>query len=309
MNKISLPEDIIKYLKSMDNIKSCSRHTLRAYCNDLAQAFDLDRSELWGAFCEDVSNIKFKNLPFSAPDLAQWGRLSPASRNRKFATLKSFYGWAFENKLTSEDLSLNLTCPKVPRKIPHFISVDEVSAVLATFQGEQSPNAILQKALFLLLYGGGLRVSEACNAKWSDLIQEGRALRILGKGGKERIVILPQPVSSYLQQMKQNASGQYVLGDRPLNTRVAYQWIKDRGSRAGLLHNLHPHSLRHSFATHMLSSGASLRTLQELLGHESLRATEKYTHLSIDQLARTMDQTHPLGSNKTTKSHSSDNEE
>ncbi|MNT36365.1 Tyrosine recombinase XerD [compost metagenome] len=96
---------------------------------------------------------------------------------------------------------------------------------------------------------------------------------------------------------KQNDDdGAFVFGNEALNPRTAYEIIRQSGLRAGLLQPLHPHALRHSFATHLLSSGANLRTLQELLGHESLQATEKYTHLGIDQLARTMENIHPLGS-------------
>ena len=97
---------------------------------------------------------------------------------------------------------------------------------------------------------------------------------------------------------KKSFNNEYVFGETALNPRTAYEMIRQSGARAGLLQPLHPHALRHSFATHLLSSGANLRTLQELLGHESLTATEKYTHLGIDQLARTMERVHPLGNNK-----------
>ena len=90
----------------------------------------------------------------------------------------------------------------------------------------------------------------------------------------------------------------YIFGDKPMDSRAAYALIRTRGAKAGLLRPLHPHALRHSFATHLLSSGANLRSLQELLGHSSLQATEKYTHLSLNQLARTLEKTHPFGDKK-----------
>ncbi|MCB0362325.1 MAG: tyrosine-type recombinase/integrase, partial [Bdellovibrionales bacterium] len=89
--------------------------------------------------------------------------------------------------------------------------------------------------------------------------------------------------------------GEYIFGDRPLNPRKAYEWVREAGKQAGLLKNLHPHSLRHSYATHLLSGGMDIRILQELLGHQSLSATQKYLHLGIDKLALTMEQHHPLG--------------
>jgi len=105
---------------------------------------------------------------------------------------------------------------------------------------------------------------------------------------------LPDLGIEILKKLKKLTDDDFVFGIEPLNPRVAYEWVRTRGAKAMLMKPLHPHALRHSFATHLLSSGANLRTLQELLGHESLQATEKYTHLGIDQLARTMEMHHPL---------------
>jgi len=222
-----------------------------------------------------------------------------ASRNRKAATLKSFFSWAFDQELLDKDLSLQITCPKVPRKLPHFLSVDEALAVLATFEKEQIP--LREKVLFLLLYGGGLRISEACLLRWREVFFEQRVLRVKGKGGKERVVALPELTLTVLRRFQKERFHEEHVFAQPFNTRTAYEMVRQSGLRAGLLKPLHPHALRHSFATHLLSSGANLRTLQELLGHESLTATEKYTHLGMDQLARTMESFHPLGSKKQTR--------
>ncbi len=136
-------------------------------------------------------------------------------------------------------------------------------------------------------------MSEACQLKWTNVDLEKKILRILGKGQKERLVALPDLTITELKRT--NQSEIYVWGSKELNQRTAYSMIRTLGAKANLLRPLHPHALRHSFATHLLSSGANLRTLQELLGHQSLSATEKYTHLSVDQLARTMEKSHPLG--------------
>ncbi len=124
-----------------------------------------------------------------------------------------------------------------------------------------------------------------------------KTLRVKGKGSKERVIALPSLSVDVLARWKKKKvlSMSLFFGEEPLNTRTAYDMVRKSGVRAGLLKPLHPHALRHSFATHLLSSGANLRTLQELLGHESLQATEKYTHLGIDHLARTMEKMHPLG--------------
>lgn len=288
-----LPENIDKYMKFMTFVKSASPLTLKHYALDLKQAFDYE------------NNSSLKNKAWSEAELLstarqafnKWAALSLASRNRKAATLKSFFSWAFDEGLTEKDLSLQITCPKVPKKLPHFLSVDEALAVLKSFETQNKKDELLkEKLLFLLLYGGGLRVSEACQLKWTDVQMSQKTLRIKGKGNKERVVALPTLTIEALQKWKkESAFDTYVFGQDPLNPRTAYEIVRQSGQRAGLLKPLHPHALRHSFATHLLSSGANLRTLQELLGHESLQATEKYTHLGIDQLARTLEGMHPLG--------------
>ncbi|MGE5084973.1 MAG: tyrosine-type recombinase/integrase, partial [Bacillota bacterium] len=281
-----LSKNIDKYLKYMTFVKSASPLTIKHYTLDLQQAFKLDK------------NLKSEKYSWSEDELMasvreafnHWAGLSLASRNRKAATLKSFFSWAFsEENLLERDLSLQVTCPKVPKKLPHFLSVDEVLSVLKTFD-KKNEVPLKEKVLFLLLYGGGLRISEACNLRWSSVHLDQKVLRVTGKGNKERVVALPSVAVENLKKWKkESAFDDYVFGDKPLVQRTAYEMVRQSGLRAGLLKPLHPHALRHSFATHLLSSGANLRTLQELLGHESLQATEKYTHLGIDQLARTME--------------------
>ncbi|MBO9666483.1 MAG: tyrosine-type recombinase/integrase [Bdellovibrio sp.] len=287
-----LSKNIDKYLKYMTFIKSASPLTIKHYTLDLQQAFELDKTS-------QSAKITWSEAELMAAVRAafnRWAGLSLSSRNRKAATLKSFFSWAFdEENLLERDLSLQVICPKVPKKLPHFLSVDEVLAVLKTFDAKNEV-PLKDKLLFLLLYGGGLRVSEACNLRWNEVHFDQKVLRVKGKGNKERVVALPSMTLKALKEWKKtSAFDDYVFGEVPLVQRTAYEMVRQSGQRAGLLKPLHPHALRHSFATHLLSSGANLRTLQELLGHESLQATEKYTHLGIDQLARTMESMHPLG--------------
>lgn len=299
--KINLQEAILKYLNYMEFIRSAAALTLSSYRVDLKQAFKYEsESQIKKAYTE-IELLAEARSAFNS-----WAPLSLASKNRKAATLKSFFSWAFDQKITSSDLSFQITCPKVPRKLPHFISVDEALSVLHKLeelkQGaspDQKHALLRQKVLFLLLYGGGLRVSEACKLTWAQVHMAQRSLRIVGKGSKERLITLPLMAMKALENLKRtSAFEEFVFGEKPLNTRTAYNIIKKSGEQAGLLQPLHPHALRHSFATHLLSSGANLRILQELLGHDSLQATEKYTHLGIDHLARTMESVHPLGKGK-----------
>lgn len=286
-----LPEQISNYMKYMEFVKSASPLTLKHYRLDLSQAFEFDKDSQKKSSWSEAELMTTVRAAFN-----RWAGLSLASRNRKAATLKSFFSWAFDQELIEKDLSLQITCPKVPRKLPHFISVDEALAVLAAFEKEQVP--LREKVLFLLLYGGGLRISEACSLRWREVFFEQHVLRVKGKGGKERVVALPDLTLTVLRKFQKERFHEEHVFAQPFNTRSAYEMVRQSGIRAGLLKLLHPHALRHSFATHLLSSGANLRTLQELLGHESLQATEKYTHLGMDQLARAMERFHPLGDKK-----------
>jgi site-specific recombinase XerD len=292
---LTICKEIPKYLKYMENIESSSTLTLKAYSLDLEQCF---KSSFLNNIQEDeeISENELWNLCRLC--LNQWSRLSLASRNRKIATLKSFYNWLYQEKKIEKNYAHQLVCPKVPHKIPHFISVDEILSIISFYSNKKlEKNEPYEIILFVLLYGGGLRISEACHLKWNQIDFYLRRVSILGKGNKERVIALPTFCITQLTNLKSSLAevNDYIFGKHPLNPRLGFEYIRSCGRKAGLMSHLNPHSLRHSFATHLLSSGANLRILQKLLGHESLQATEKYTHLSIDSLARTLQASHPLG--------------
>lgn len=300
---LSVYQIITNFLKFQENIESSSNETLRAYRLDLKQAFLVKNNNIFNLDQPIQSHNELWTL--ARPALNGWGHLSLASRNRKIATLKSFFNWLYDKKLIDKNFAEQLVCPKVPRKIPHFLSLDEVLSILQFYTNEITTpenktfknelELIKSKALFLLLYGGGLRVSEACQIKWNQVQFFERRILVTGKGNKERFCVVPAYTLTTLEKLKnKNLEVEFVFGEKPLHTRIGYEMIRSLGKKVGLMNPLHPHALRHSFATHLLASGANLRTLQTLLGHDSLQATEKYTHLNVDQLARLMEQTHPL---------------
>ncbi len=277
-------QKLSKYLEYMANVESASTHTLRAYTSDLKiipQILSEDCSE-----SQIITHLRKAQT--------SWQKLSPATRNRKAASLKSFLNWMFQKSFLSTDLSLRIQTPRVPQKIPHFLSPDEVLSVLKSYSKKLSPREAQDQVLFFLLYGVGLRVSEACQMKWSDVDFKKSQLLTQRKGGKQQWVPAPQIVVNLLKQYSQYQTNEFVFGAKAMNTRTAYEIIKLRGQKAGLLNPLHPHALRHSYATHLLTSGADLRALQELLGHQSLGTTQKYTHLSTHELARMIQKFHPL---------------
>ncbi len=298
-----------KYLKYLAFRKTSSRHTSKSYAKDLQQLYaplgvqkilySSESGECFFHWSECENEFRFASLEECLRSLVplameSWRDLKPASRNRKMATLKSFFNWLFEEREITSDLSSEIQTLQVPQSIPHFISVDEALALLRSLKRDcdagHMPWADL--LLVLLLYGGGLRVSEACEIRSADIFHSQRRIRVLGKGGKERLVVLPQLFWHALGP--HDGSNEFLFGRCALNPRKAYEIVRRSGHRAGLLKPLHPHALRHSFATHLLTSGSDLRVLQELLGHSSLSATQRYTHLSIDHLARSLENHHPL---------------
>lgn len=305
-----LTKQIRNFLKYLKNIESCSPLTIKAYTLDLNQAFFQNATPKRHREKNNnlINLVDSKAISFSNGEdlwltcrdsLTQWGRLSLASRNRKIATLKSFFNWLYSERLIDKNYANQLVCPMVPKKIPHFISVDEVISILQFLNQTTDEDSQVQKALFNLLYGGGLRISEACNLRWKDVQLEERRILVLGKGQKERLIIIPETCNDVLKAHRaRNKDSEYVFGQEPLSSRKGYEYIRMLGKKVGLMNPLHPHSLRHSFATHMLASGTNLRTLQSMLGHDSLTATEKYTHLNIDTLARIVEVKHPLSKKK-----------
>ena len=311
----SIPELLslcLKFLYSLTYIETLSHLTCRAYRSDLAQAFGFERSlleldttatPLKIAVPERVNSDAL--LAICRDAMSRWSGLSPASRNRKAACLKSFLNWLREKEVVERELAPLIFGPKVPVRLPHHISVDEAMALINALEQDAGLRdceslkegdvrmARRDLALILLLYGGGLRVSEAASLDWSRVDAQRGVIRVMGKGGTERIVALPPMTIQALMRLPRE--GRFVFGEKALSTRMAYEIVRARGARAGLLQPLHPHALRHSYATHLLSSGANLRTLQELLGHRTLQATQRYTHIGLDQLARTMERHHPLG--------------
>lgn len=303
-----------KYLKYLARQKAVSPLTSKSYAIDLQQFLEglkivpVDKPTISERFLwHNKTGMSSTLAPFwdevkllHAAHQAQlrWSGLKKSSRNRKTATLKSFFKWLYEvEEALERPLHHRLQSPKPDVRIPRFLSVDEALVALNTSKqwAQEDPHRGLRVLiLFLLLYGSGLRVSEAAHIKWTEIdLSERRLLIEKGKGQAQRVVSIQVATAYYLEQL--GKPSEFVFGDKPLNPRVAYEWIKQLGQRAQLNARLNPHALRHSFATHLLIGGLDLRKLQEALGHKSLQATEKYTHLDLKDLAASLENCHPLG--------------
>ena len=295
------------YLGFLDFNKKSSSHTIRAYLSDLMEIFGLKETcrfqgpKLNGKPVYTVLSEKNLAIPWNLNFLEtqmenhikKWDKLSPKTKKRRLSSLNGFLQWLKTEQKMDMHHSYSQIDIKTPTKLAHHISVDECLSIFHYLE-KQKPTAKVRKQslLFYLLYGCGLRISEACNLKWQDVCLSSRKLSITGKGGQQRLVIVTQGVVTKLKNLS-HPHCPWIWGKRALPTRTAYQYVRELGQAAGLIQPLNPHALRHSYATHLLTSGSDLRILQQLLGHKSLSATELYTHLNVHQLAQSMEK-HPL---------------
>jgi integrase/recombinase XerD len=229
--------------------------------------------------------------------------LSPSSIRRAVSAIRTYYGFLVGEGRVADDPSDRLESPRRGRVLPVTLSVTEVEALLGSPRLEE-PLAWRDRALLELGYGAGLRVSELCGLGLTDLLLSENLVRVFGKGGKERLVPIGRSVigavSVYLHTKrpaldKGKSRGRVLLNARgqPLSRVGAWGVVKRAAERAGITKRVTPHTLRHSFATHLLEGGADLRAVQEMLGHADLSTTQIYTHVDREYLRSVHKQYHP----------------
>ena len=275
-----------------------SQHTLRAYQRELER---LQRTAHGRA-------LRTLGLPELRSSLSQgWEAQRPtaASMARRVAALRSFYAWMHDTNRIDGDPAARLRAPRVPRRAPDLLDTDEAAAVVEA-PGQSFWFFARNRALLELLYGGGLRVSEAVQLDVLDVDLAQRLLRVQGKGDKERIVPFGPPAGEALMEWLRcrpdrpgaeppdPTAGALFRNHRGgrLTSRGAFDVVARAGAENGV-RGLHPHALRHSCATHLLSAGADLRIIQEQLGHSSLSTTQRYTHVDPAHLLRVYRSAHP----------------
>jgi len=238
-------------------------------------------------------------------------RCGNATLARKIATLRSFYRFLMRKGLAKSSPAAQLKMPKVRRPLARFLTVDEAFRVVEAPREDTGRDDKLRArdgAMLELLYGAGVRVSELAGLELSHVDVRAKRARVLGKGGKERIVPLGSKAIEALQlylpmrdRLRSPRTGEQhatalFLGARgtSLTTRQVQNVVRRYGALGAGRSDLHPHALRHSCATHLLDAGADLRSIQELLGHASLSTTQRYTHVTLDRLMEVYDKAHPL---------------
>ncbi|MBX3724284.1 MAG: site-specific tyrosine recombinase XerD [Turneriella sp.] len=229
-------------------------------------------------------------------------KLSSRTRARVVASLRQFYGYLENRKLIETNPMQMIEAPKIEKALPDFLSQDEIRKLFAAFR-EENLLELRDKTMFEFLYSAGLRISEACMLLLPDVDRENQVLTIKGKGGRERLVPYGEVASRLLDQYIDKAraeilnqyESEYVFVSKKggaLSRKSAWRLLKRYMKRAGIGRNITPHTLRHSFATHLLQNKADLRAVQELLGHMDIATTQIYTHLANNELKKTHQEFH-----------------
>jgi len=294
------PDEVRRFERWLAGERRASVHTRRAYLADLA------------AYVAYLAEVGVPLVPSTPAAVRGWlgreaGSNGPTSVARKLSTLRSFYRFLVKERVAPSNPARAVQAPRRPRKLPEVLPEADVAALLDA-PGDAEALVLRDRAFLELLYSSGLRVSELTGLDLDDLDLAEGLVRVLGKGRKERVVPVGGPARDALRRWIDEGRPGLLAGRDGATARGAL-FVNYRGGRltprsvarrldrwvaaAGLPRHVHPHVLRHCFATHLLGNGADLRGIQELLGHASLSTTQRYTHLDWKRLAEVYDRAHP----------------
>lgn len=290
-------DDFSKYLQFEKNY---SQKTIESYKLDLRQWFDFMGSQ----HSQSVLNLELKELKSWQYDLFNRGCKS-STILRKLSSLRSFYNFLYKRSLIKTNWASYLTSPKLEKHLPKFLFESEMQVILAEPLSD-SFSDLRDYLIFEILYCTGLRVSELASLKVSLIRESDGKLVVRGKGNKERVVFLGESAKKCLQRYLVLRNSRNKLDksedalflsqrDQQLSIRGIQYLVSSYLDKLGIYKHISPHVLRHSFATHLLNSGADIRSVQELLGHSSLATTQVYTHISKQKMREVLENHHPRG--------------
>ncbi|HEU4992231.1 MAG TPA: tyrosine recombinase XerC [Luteimonas sp.] len=287
--------DIGRYLEHLRVERNVSTHTLDAYRRDL---------DALAAWCEAQARDA---LALGAEDIrafvaAEHRRgLSPKSLQRRLSAVRSFYAWLLKHGRVAASPAAAIRAPKAPRKLPQVLDPDEAQVLVEV--PTDAPLGLRDRALLELFYSSGLRLSELCALRWRDLDLAEGLVTVLGKGSKQRTVPVGSHARNALAAWRADTGARddapiFPGRNGPITPRAVQLRLRQLAQRQGLFKRVHPHLLRHSFASHVLESSGDLRGVQELLGHADISTTQIYTHLDYQHLAKVYDAAHPRAKRK-----------
>ncbi|MBL7681956.1 MAG: site-specific tyrosine recombinase XerD [Flavipsychrobacter sp.] len=280
--------------------RSMSDNTVEAYLHDAAMLSDFMQTTEHNAALEDITLTHLQSFLAYINEL----ELSAGTQARVISGIKSFYRYLLLEEVIKNDPTELLEAPKLKRALPEFLSVDEVELLLGAID-HSTPEGQRNRAMLETMYSCGLRVSEVINLQLSNLYLDVGFIRVIGKGNKERLVPIGETAAKQVKLYKDHVRS--FVNIKPgnedivfLNRRgsalsrvMVFLILKDLTIKSGIKKNIHPHTLRHSFATHLVEAGADLRAVQEMMGHKSITTTEIYTHLDRTYLRQTLEKYHP----------------
>ena len=299
--KMLLDKDLIKHFSDYLRLEqSLSDNTINAYCHDI---------ELFREHLEDsgkslsITEITHHDIEDFFAKLFDLG-ISSSSQARILSGIKSFYRYLIQEKICEDDPTLLVSFPSIGRHIPEVLSYEEIVKMLDSIDLSQQFGH-RNKAIIEVMYGCGLRVSEVISLNISDIYMKDEFVRIIGKGEKERLVPIGKRTINELmlyvkgerlhQDIKAKYTDKVFISARgtSLTRQSVFLLVKSLVEKAGIKKTISPHTLRHSFATHLLEGGADLRAVQQMLGHSSISTTEIYTHVSDEYLREVITMFHP----------------
>lgn len=292
-----MDEALDAFLSYIRQSESGSLHTQDAYYRDIHRFIEFLKSESISDF-KDVDRHVIHNYIMKLRN-AQLSEKPISSRTlaRNLSSLRSFYQYLNQVYHFEYNPFMSIKTPKVPKVLPEFLFVDEVDNLLESIDLSKT-NGCRNRCMIELLYGCGLRVSELVSLKVEDVDFEQMVLRIVGKGNKMRMVPFYEDLRDLLENycLSRASNDEHFFLNRNgkgMTSRAVQYILNDCAKEAGLSISVHPHMLRHSFATHLLDNGADLRVVQELLGHQNLSTTQIYTHVTVDRLKKVYKTAHP----------------
>lgn len=294
-----------EFLAALRNERGASAHTLRAYARELRNFAAYVVAKEGAGFA--VAKIEHPRIRAYLSEL--YGRgLSKASAARALAAIRSWFKWLARQGYVEQNPARLVATPKLPKHLPRVPTIEQMNRVVDAASDKSATWPARDRVIFELLYGCGIRNSELVGINLGDLRWANEAILVRGKGRKERQVPLGDAAAIALQAYlperaaKLTSAGRStealllnarLRGSARLTTRSVGRIVKRIAVAHGLTAEVHPHTLRHAFGTHMLEEGADLRAIQELLGHERLSTTQRYTQLTVGQVAEVYDRTHP----------------
>ena len=285
-----------------DNLR-LSENTINAYMTDLYQ---YEEFMVTYEKYEDEEDITREDIDKYIQSLKR-KKLSKQTISRKVIAIKEFHKFLFKEKVTRENVAENIDTPKIDKKLPEVLSIDEISKMINSIDGDD-PLSLRNRAMMEVLYSSGLRISELLSLTNEQIHYKDQYLSIVGKGDKERIVPLGyyavialrkymgEARDSLLNGKKSNLVFFNYKGDM-MSRQGFFKYIKKLAEENGITKEISPHTIRHSFATHLLENGTDLRTIQEMLGHEDISTTQIYTHLDRSRIKAEYDRSHPMANN------------